>query len=232
MNKRDLDILIETPHYLVVNKPNGLNVERWWDYPSLEEHVYRYLQTSTRRQSPYVGIVHRLDRRVSGAIVLAKKKSVLRLLNQQLAEQKMKKTYLAVVEKELQTSKEWTTLTHHLRKDQATKKAIITTGADKRAKRACLHYRCLASSEGFACLEIRLETGRYHQIRVQLSAEGLPIVGDEKYGALTPYQKEAIMLHAWQLQFKEPKEQQLLSVQAPIPWAKEWYVRLQLESQL
>lgn len=214
-------VLEETPHWLVINKPAGLNVEVLWDYPSVEKQVQEYLKQNSRRQDPYLGIVHRLDRPVSGALVLAKKKSSLRFLNQQFAERRVQKIYWAVCSGRPPATSG--TLEHHLVKDQQQKRSFAFTEARKGSSPAKLSYRVIHSQDDQTWMEVRLHTGKYHQIRVQMAAIDCPIVGDQKYGSTLIDEKDCIALHARRLRFADPLEPtKLIHCEAPLPNRSVW----------
>lgn len=196
-----LTVLAETKDWLVIDKPAALNVEQLHDFPSVEAEAARYLQARGLRR-PYVGIVHRLDRPVSGLLLLAKKKSTLRALNEQFREKTVRKTYQAVVENPLDPPAG--ELRHWLVKDQMAKRAHAYEEARKDAVEARLRYRTLGPTADGYLLEIEPLSGKFHQIRVQLAAAGAPILGDEKYGARSTYAPQAIALRATRLVFVDP----------------------------
>lgn len=214
-----LPVLAETPQWLAINKPAGLLVEHsQWGYPSVEDEVMAYLAEQTRK--PFVGIVHRLDRAVSGALLLAKKKQTLKDLNEQFRQHTVKKQYWALVEKAPEEAA--ATLSGWLWKDQQNKKAILYDHQVSGALACSLAYRTLQVSAAGAWLEIDLHTGKFHQIRVQLAAIGCPIVGDEKYGASKEYLPDAIALHACRLVFTDPITHEKVIITAPKPVHDLW----------
>lgn len=195
-----MTILAETPQWLAVNKPAGLVVERdRHGYPSVEEEIFEYLRKQNKRE-PFVGIVHRLDRPVSGVLLLAKKKSALKILNEQFRLRQVKKVYWAVVANRppaIQGEAEgW------IMKDEVGKKAVYSSAFTKGAYPCSLSYRQLAEAPGRFLLEIIPHTGKFHQIRVQLAALGCPIIGDVTYGSTVDYAPNAIALHARVLVFE------------------------------
>lgn len=208
-----IPILLETRQYLVLDKPHGLNVERLpQGFPSVEGWVENYqLQAGVKK--PYTGIVHRLDRPVSGALIVAKKKSALKELHEQFREHRVRKVYLAYVEGS--PTKAAAELVHWLEKDQFNKRAIAHLRETKNAVKGILSYRILANFPAVSLLEIQPLTGKFHQIRAQLSQIGCPIVGDHKYGAKMPYHPEGIALHAHRITFTDPAEGQEVTVKAP-----------------
>lgn len=217
----DWSILDETTHWLVINKPSGLNVEPVWDYPCVENQVRQYLKQTGRRAEPYVGIVHRLDRPVSGALILAKKKSSLRALNQQFAQRQVEKRYWAVCAGHPPSVSGM--LQHHLVKDQKRKRSFVFDQPRKGSAPVKLTYKTLQSKADRSWLEIELHTGKFHQIRVQLAAMGCPIIGDQKYGSELADAEDCIALHARSLRFFTPEapEQAVLCV-APVPSRTIW----------
>lgn len=210
----EIPILYESPQLLAVNKPNGLPVER-------DPHGYSSVEAWAAGIWPFVGIVHRLDRPVSGVLLLARKKSALKDLNRQFEARTVKKIYLAIVEKAPPLPEGM--LEHWMIKDQKGKRAQISAADAKGAYQCRLTYRLLQSlPDGRSLLEVRPQTGKFHQIRVQLSAMGCPIAGDEKYGSGTTYMPDGIALHAWQLKVADPVEGQALELKAPCPEHALW----------
>ena len=211
-------ILKETPGWLTFNKPAGIQVERNPFGPSVESLAYAHLEMKQR--NPYVGIVHRLDRVTTGLVLVAKKKNILRQLNEQFRLREVQKTYLAMVEKA--PIKEADTITHWLEKDLLEKRAKVANLTSGKAFECILSYHQLGNDDkGRALLEIQPITGKYHQIRAQLAAIGCPVVGDIHYGAAGSYHPNHIMLHAWKLAFTDPESGERLEVEAPLPeWAE------------
>lgn len=203
MFSHNIPILLETPQLLVLNKPAGLAVERLpHGYPSVEDWALSYLGRLVRK--PFVGIAHRLDRPVSGVLLLVKKRAALKDLNRQFAERQVEKVYRAIVEG--CPANKSGTLEHWLIKDPEQKRAIVAKRGAAGAAHCELKYKVLEAMAGSALLEIRPLQGKFHQIRAQLSAAGTPIVGDEQYGATLPYRPGAIALQAWSLRFREPAD--------------------------
>lgn len=209
----EIPILYESKWLLAINKPAGLVVEQAPHFPSVEDWAQHYI--SKYEKKTYVGIIHRLDRSVSGALLLAKRKAALKDLNEQFRERRVQKTYLALVENEPPQAQG--TLTHWLRKDQAAKKALVFDKKVKDSVECRLDYKIAGKNDAGFILEIQLHTGKFHQIRAQLAAIGCPILGDSKYGAILPYQPEAIALHAWRLSFLDPLTSDQILLEAPLP---------------
>ena len=211
----NLSIIKETKNWIVVNKPAGMVVEgAKTGSPTVQSIIYEHLYQSQKK--PYVGIVHRLDRVTTGVLLVAKKKSVLKLLNEQFQKRQIKKTYLALSDQ--QPSKRSDFLTHHLAQDRLTKKAIVHQQATPSTKECKLIYDYLERSDmGYHLFKVQLLTGRYHQIRAQLADIHCPIVGDEKYGSKAAYYQREVALHAWELQFEDPIEKSRVCLQATPP---------------
>lgn len=209
-------ILLETPQLLVVNKPAGVAVERQLHgYPSVEEWAWQYVSAATR--NPFIGIVHRLDRPVSGVLLLAKKRAALKDLNLQFAERRTEKTYHAMVQQAPYPAAG--TLVHWLAKSPDGKQAVPVTEGAAGAARCELKYSVLEEVVQGVVLEIKPIQGRFHQIRAQLAAAGMPIIGDVKYGSVIPYLPDAIALHAYSLRFRDPADGQQRTVTADNAWA-------------
>ncbi len=207
-------VLWETGSLLAIDKPAGLNVERWPGFSSVEDWVADYLGAG--RRAVFVGIIHRLDRPVSGVLLLAKKKSALLALNEQFRQREVAKSYQALVEQPLpEMSGE---LVHWLRKDQAAKRAYAYNRPTGQAQEARIYYQQLGVMPLGTALEIRPDAGKYHQIRVQLAAAGSPIVGDALYGAQSTFFPDAIALHAARLTFFDPAGGQEVTVESLPPW--------------
>lgn len=214
-----LSVLRENNSWLSVSKPAGLIVERNpFESPTVEELVYDHLARKSKK--PYVGVVHRLDRVTSGVMIFAKKKSILRELNEQFARKTIQKTYLAVTEAVPGQGEDL--LRHWLYKNQKEKRADIFHSPGKDRKEVSLQYKVLQEVNGRALLKITPLTGKFHQIRAQLGAIQCPIIGDEKYGSKQAYQPLAVALHAWKLQLKDPGSGEWLLLEAPLPDDKVW----------
>lgn len=215
----EIDILFENEDFILINKPRGLIVERnAYEQPSVEELVEQHLRK--QKKKPFVGIVHRLDRVTTGIMLFSKKKSILKLLNLQFEQKRIRKTYLAVVEN--QPDKEKGRLQHYLYKDLNQKKAILFTNQKKDSKKVVLDFKLLYQADNLSLLKIQPHTGKFHQIRAQLASIGCPIVGDGKYGSTKSYFPKAIALHASSLSFFDPKTNERLNFDAPPPTVSVW----------
>ncbi len=207
-------VIAETKQWLAVNKPASLTSDQQWDHPSVQGWSMDYLLQKGVKK-PYIGLVHRLDRTTSGLLLVAKKKSALRTLNEQFRDRKVTKIYWALVTGKLPETT--ATLKHYLRKDQANKRAEIFSQAKSNTQEVQLRYRVLGHKNNISWLEIELLTGKFHQIRAQLSTEGCPIIGDERYGSKENWAPNAIALHAQQLSFTDPGFGEQISLYAPPP---------------
>lgn len=218
-----VQVLFEDNHLLIVNKPAGLPVQgdQTGD-PHLLEWAERYIADKAGKPgAAFVGLVHRLDRPVSGAVVLAKTSKALARMNEVFRNKQNQKVYRAITLYEL--PQEEGTLIHYVGKDSLTHKAIAYKSPKPGAKSAVLHYKLLANYAGRFYYEIRLETGRFHQIRVQLSKAGCPIVGDLKYGAKEPLPDRSIALHSYRLMSPHAsKVVEPIDITAPLPRAQWW----------
>lgn len=193
-------IIYEDDVLLVCNKPAGLMVEPDRNnFPNLLLDVKNYIKAATGEKLPYVQHLHRLDRPTSGIVLFTKQKEYLRNLSEQFAQREVSKEYLALSKTApLQLEGR---LEHWHRKEK--KKAVVYKEEIEFAEKAILEYKVKAQGE-FYLWEIKLHTGKYHQIRVQLASLGCPILGDEVYGSTDKYKPNAIALHAWKLKIKHP----------------------------
>lgn len=219
---RPEDILYEDNHLVIVNKHAGENVQgdSSGDFP-LVEKVREYIrQKFDKPGNVFCGLIHRLDRPVSGVIVFARTSKALTRMNKLFAEKHPRKIYWAVVEK---APKEKSgTLLHHLERNEKQNKTYAYNEARKHTKEARLHYRQLLSSDHYTLLEVALETGRHHQIRAQLAAMGCIIKGDLKYGAKRSNPDGSIYLHSRELEFEHPTSKEQVKVTAPVPKDNLW----------
>ena len=200
--------------FWVVHKPAGIPIlsDQSGD-KSLLDLVEIY---GKRRFYP----VHRLDRPVSGLVVLARTRNAASVLSAQFAAGEVRKIYLAVTAAcpdPVQGS-----LTHHLKHLPRHRKAVVVEPDDPDGQEARLRYRVKAHSERYHLLEVEPETGRFHQIRAQLGAIGCPIKGDVKYGARRGNRDRSIHLHAWQLAFPHPVSGEPLSFTEEPPQDALW----------
>lgn len=196
------EILYEDNHILCVHKAAGMAVQSAsTGQMDLECMLKNYLAHKAAGAVPELYVVHRLDQPVEGILVFAKTKKAAAGLQKQITEQEMRKQYLAVVEQEVPT-KEETLLKDYLKKDRQ-----IAVAVDKntpQARQAILFFSSQDTKEGKSLLKVRLQTGRFHQIRCQLSHAGMPILGDTKYGGHKQQGERGIALCAYALSFTHP----------------------------
>ena len=218
-----MTILYEDNHLVIVNKQAGEIVQgdKTGDTP-LSDFVKDWLKEKYNKPgNVYLGVVHRLDRPVSGVVLFAKTSKALPRLNKMFAEHnKVSKTYWAIVQNRPQEPQG--TLTHWLTRNEKQNTARAYDREVPGSKKAVLDYRLLAQSERYFLLEIELHTGRHHQIRCQLSKMGCPIRGDLKYGAPRSNPDGGISLHAWRLELEHPVSHQNIVIEAPLPEERLW----------
>lgn len=210
-------ILYEDNHLLIVNKKVGQLVQgdKTGDL-SLLELLKEFIKVrDSKPGNVFLGLVHRIDRPTSGLVIYAKTSKALSRLTQMVKNREIKKTYWAVVPKEMVPSTG--DLVHYLKKNEKNNKAIVFPNETIGAKRAELHYEIIYYLDSYMLLEIDLKTGRHHQIRAQLSKIGLSIRGDLKYGAARSNPDGGIHLHARKLEFIHPVSKEMISVEAPVP---------------
>jgi 23S rRNA pseudouridine1911/1915/1917 synthase len=213
----DADILYEDNHLIAVNKRAGdiVQVDDTGD-ESLDEKVKRYIaQKYSKPNGAFLGVVHRLDRPVSGVILFAKTSKALERINKMFKGREMHKTYYAIVRQRPQP--EAGNLVHYLIKNP---QKNVTKAHDKEvqgSQRSELNYKLVGERDGYYVIEVDPITGRPHQIRVQLSTLGSPIVGDNKYGYPRGSLRKSICLHARRLQFIHPVKNEPILIVAPLP---------------
>lgn len=209
------EILYEDQDILICRKPAKTAVQNHRaSAPDMVSILKNYLYRNQKhKKEPYLAVIHRLDQPVEGLLVFAKTKHAAKELNRQLTEMEFGKYYLALLENALPDQEG--VLTDYLIKDSKTNSSRICTKRLPGAKKAVLHYRLVPSQDGKHLYEIKLETGRHHQIRVQMAAAGCPIVGDAKYNpnSHSPGQWAQIALCAYKLEFSHPVTEKKISFQ-------------------
>lgn len=218
-----MQVVYEDNHLIIVNKAAGEIVQgdKTGDTP-LGESVKAYLKEKYDKPgNVFLGVVHRLDRPTSGLVVFARTGKALTRLNELFRKNAVHKTYHAIVEKTADDPA-WHTLTHWLTRNERQNKSYAHRHETPDAKKAVLDYRVAASSERYSLLEVKLHTGRHHQIRCQLAAQQLPIKGDLKYGAPRSNPDGSICLHARRIEFEHPVSHRLIAVTAPYPPLPVW----------
>lgn len=219
-----ISILYEDNHIIAVNKPAGLLVQG--DHTgdiTLDRLVKDYIrQDKGKPGEAFLGIVHRIDRPVSGVVLFAKTSKALVRLNKMFAEREVNKVYWAVVVS--RPEMESGTLVHWLRKNEEKNISKAFNKEERHTKRCELGYRMLASSDNYALLEVLPKTGRHHQIRAQLGKIGCSIKGDLKYGSPRSNPDGSIHLHARRLEFEHPVRKEQMTITAPTPSENLWKV--------
>lgn len=217
-----LTVLYEDNHLLVINKAAGVLVQgdATGDKP-LVEICKEYIKEKYQKPGEvFLGVVHRLDRPVSGVVVFARTSKALERMNELFRNKETQKTYWALV-----TSKPANTegtLIHWLIKDEKKNKTTAYKKENPQGQRSELSYKFIESKSGFHLLEVKPITGRPHQIRVQLASMNCPIVGDLKYGFETANADTSICLHARQLEFIHPVKKEPVKITAELPRNEFW----------
>ena len=217
-----MEVLYEDNHVIIVAKEVGEIVQggKTGD-ATLADAVKAYVKERYAKPGEvFLGVVHRLDRPVSGVVLFARTSKALARLNEMFRQGQVQKTYLALV---LNAPRERAaTLTHYLVRNEQRNKSFAYDHERPGAKRAVLDYRVAGHNERHTMLEVHLHTGRHHQIRCQLAAIGCPIRGDLKYGAPRSNPDGGICLHASRIAFEHPVSHQWIDVAAPPPTAPYW----------
>lgn len=210
-------IVYEDNHILIINKLPGEIVQgdKTGDMP-LSEKLKNYIKERDNKPgNVFMGVIHRLDRPVSGLVIFAKTSKGLSRFNEMIREKDLQKTYWAVVKNKPAKTEDH--LIHYLLKNEKLNKSKAHEKPVKDGLKSELIYKYIKSSDTYHLLEIKLLTGRHHQIRAQLSAIGCPIKGDVKYGFDRTNKDGSIHLHAYQLQFMHPvKKEEVIVKAAPL----------------
>lgn len=215
-------ILFEDNHLLIVNKlPSEIvQGDKTGDVCLLDDVKSYIKETYNKPGNVYAGLVHRIDRPVSGAVIFAKTSKALSRMTIKIKEREFSKTYLAVVKN--RPPKDADELSDYMIKNESQNKSYIVNSSTKGAKLAQLRYRVIGSSDSYYLLEVELITGRHHQIRAQLANMGCPIKGDLKYGFPRSNPDASISLHAYKLNFEHPTLRTMIEVKAPKPSGMPW----------
>lgn len=217
-----LSVLYEDNHIIAINKkPSDIvQGDKTGDKP-LGEFVKDYIkQQYNKPGNVYLGVVHRLDRPVSGVVLFAKTSKALSRLNELFRTKEMQKTYWAVVKNK--PKNESGLLVHYLIKNEKKNMSRAYDKPTQGALKSELEYKVIASSDNYHLLEVKPHTGRHHQIRVQLATMGCPIKGDLKYGFNRTNKDASIHLHARHIEFIHPVKNEPLSITAPPPDESLW----------
>ncbi len=226
-----MEVVYEDNHIIIVNKKSGEIVQgdKTGDVP-LSDTVKAYIKE--RYQKPgevFLGVVHRLDRPVSGLVVFARTSKALTRLNKMFAEGQVHKTYWAIVEMRNESHSTFNIqhsafneLTHWLVRNEKQNKSYAYDHEVPHSKKAILRYRPIAQSDRYTLLEVNLLTGRHHQIRCQLAALGMPIKGDLKYGAKRSNPDGSISLLSHRVEFIHPVSKEKIVLESPLPEDNLW----------
>ncbi|QSE97563.1 RluA family pseudouridine synthase [Fulvivirga lutea] len=214
--------LYEDNHLIIVNKPAGALVQGddTGDDP-LGEEVKAYIKKKYKKPGDvFLGVIHRLDRPVSGAVIFARTSKGLERMNKLFRDREVEKTYWALTkQKPAELEGE---LVHWLKKDGAANKVTAFNKEGKGGQKAILNYRLIGHFAEYYLLEVKPQTGRPHQIRVQLAKIGCPIFGDVKYGGDKSNDQSAIYLHSREVSFVHPVKQEPVRVTAKTPNDQIW----------
>jgi len=218
------EILYEDNHIIAVYKRSSdlAQGDKTGDV-SLDTEVKKYLATKYKKTGEvFLGVVHRLDRPVSGVLLFARTSKALERLNEMFREKQVKKTYLAIVKE--RPPEDEATITHFLKKNEIQNKSYVYDTEVKGSKEASLTYRLKGRSEKYYLLEIELHSGRHHQIRAQLAKIGCPIKGDLKYGFSRSNEDGSISLFARKVEFIHPIKKEQITITAHFPEGDIWSV--------
>jgi 23S rRNA pseudouridine1911/1915/1917 synthase len=218
------EILYEDNHIIAVYKRSSdlAQGDKTGDI-SLDTEVKNYLATKYKKTGEvFLGVVHRLDRPVSGVLLYARTSKALERLNQMFREKQIKKTYLAIVKE--RPPEDEATITHFLKKNEVQNKSYVFDTEVKGSKEASMTYRLKGRSEKYYLLEIELHSGRHHQIRAQLAKIGCPIKGDLKYGFPRSNEDAGISLFARKLEFIHPVKKEQITITGHFPEGDIWSV--------
>lgn len=224
-----MQIVYEDNHIIIVNKAPGEIVQgdKTGDEP-LVETLKKWLKEKYNKPgNVFCGVVHRLDRPVGGLVVFAKTSKALTRLNEMFRKGEVEKTYWALTRNQPEAPE--ARLEHYITTTERSNKSYASLTEKKNSKKAVLSYRLLGSSDRYHLIEVKLETGRKHQIRVQLSAIGCPIKGDLKYGDKRSNPDGSISLIARRVRFVHPVSGETIDVSAPLPSDPLWQAFANIE---
>lgn len=222
-----MQVVYEDNHIIVVYKESGEIVQgdKTGDTP-LSETVKAYIKEKYQKPGAvFLGVVHRLDRPVSGLVVFARTSKALSRLNEMFRKGEVHKTYWALVQPSGNpvTSNTFVTATHWLTRNEKQNKSYAYDREVPGSKKAVLRYRTIGQTERYQLVEVELLTGRHHQIRCQLSTLGMPIRGDLKYGAKRSNPDGSISLLSHHVAFIHPVSKQKIVLDSPLPDDKIWH---------
>ncbi|MEA3479603.1 MAG: RNA pseudouridine synthase [Bacteroidota bacterium] len=216
------DVLYEDNHIIAVNKrPSDIvQGDKTGDQP-LSDKVKVFLKEKYNKPgNVFAGVVHRLDRPVSGVVLFAKTGKALSRLNELIRDRQIRKRYWAIIPK--QPPRKQDKLVHYLIKNQQKNMSFAFMEEGKGRLKAELEYTLIGRSDNYYLLDVNLLTGRHHQIRVQLAEIGCPVKGDLKYGAARSNKDGSIHLHAKEIEFIHPVKKEKIIISAPPPRDPVW----------
>jgi 23S rRNA pseudouridine1911/1915/1917 synthase len=214
---KPLSVLYEDNHLIIINKPSGALVQgdKTGDAP-ISDDVKQYIKDKYNKPGDvFLGVIHRLDRPVSGIVIFARTSKALTRMNEIFKDKEIQKTYWAVVQNPPKETSG--TITTYTIKDSLMLKAKVYSKEVPKSKICILDYKVIQESDRYYLLEVLPHTGRYHQIRSQLSYIGSPIKGDIKYGYPRTNPNGSIQLHARRIEFIHPVSKEKITVTAPVP---------------
>jgi 23S rRNA pseudouridine1911/1915/1917 synthase len=214
---KPLSVLYEDNHLIIINKPSGALVQgdKTGDAP-ISDDVKQYIKDKYNKPGDvFLGVIHRLDRPVSGIVIFARTSKALTRMNEMFKDKEIQKTYWAVVQNPPKETSG--TITTYTIKDSLMLKAKVYSKEVPKSKICILDYKVIQESDRYYLLEVLPHTGRYHQIRSQLSYIGSPIKGDIKYGYPRTNPNGSIQLHARRIEFIHPVSKEKITVTAPVP---------------
>ena len=217
-----MEVIYEDNHIIIVNKQSGEIVQgdKTGDRP-LSDLVKDYIKEKYQKPGEvFLGVVHRLDRPVSGLVVFARTSKALTRLNKMFAEGQVHKTYWALVQNSPKEPEG--TLEHWLVRNEKQNKSYAYDRERPNAKKAILKYKVIGRTDNYTLVEVQLMTGRHHQIRCQLSTMGCPIKGDLKYGAKRSNPDGSISLQSHRVEFEHPVSHETIAIEAPLPHDPVW----------
>lgn len=215
-------IIYEDNHLIAVNKSGSdlVQGDRTGD-ETLPELLKSWLKNKYNKPgNVFLGVIHRLDRPVSGVVIYAKTSKALTRMNHLFRTGSVKKTYWAIIAGS--PPHESGTLIHNLKKNRVKNKSYVTGKYEEGSKEAVLSYKLIHNFRNYSLLEIDLKTGRHHQIRCQLSEIGCPVLGDLKYGYPRSLEKGGIALHAREISFRHPVSNEITRITADPGGHKLW----------
>jgi 23S rRNA pseudouridine1911/1915/1917 synthase len=232
-NNTDIEgrILFEDNHLLIVNKlPSEIVQEdKTGDVPLLSLLKYYIAEKYHKPGEAFLGVIHRIDRPVSGAVIFARTSKAQVRMNEMVKNREIEKRYWAVVGSEPPENE--ATLVHFLRRDEKKNKTYVYKSPSESTQEAELHYKLIGRSDNYFLLEIELITGRHHQIRAQLAAIGCTVKGDLKYGAPRSNPDGSIHLHSRYVSFIHPVKKVAVSIYAPPPIDPLWNFFVQQQTE-